>query len=310
MFKVSVVIPTKNAGKLFKKVLTGFKTQDYEGDIELIVIDSGSKDFTRNLAESYGTVVIQILPEEFDHGLTRNRAIESATGDVIVLISQDAIPGNEFLIKNLVSALMDDKKIAGVYARQIPHEDADPITKRNLNNWLTGRETRELRWIEDRIAYNKQSPMERYLFCNFDNVCSAIRKDVWKKIPFRYNDFGEDITWAQEVLEGGWKIVYCPEAYVIHSHSRSFKYEYDRNRLCHRKLYQQFGVEMIPTWKHLILSIWRSTLLDWNYLLKREHRMLPLIRLLINTPMLNIASLYGQFVGARSGRIQKQQVSR
>ena len=202
MTKVSVVIPTKNAGVLFQKTLEGIKSQKYAGNIELIVIDSGSTDQTVTIASQYAATVLSISPIEYDHGLTRNRAIEKASGEIIVLMSQDAVPGDQYLIHNFAIAF-SDSKVAGAYARQIPWEDADVITKRNLNNWLTGRHTDELRWIKDWTVYKNLSPMEHYYFCNFDNVCSAIRRTVWQTFPFSPNDFGEDIDWAQRVLEGG-----------------------------------------------------------------------------------------------------------
>jgi rhamnosyltransferase len=305
MTKVSVVIPTKNAGVLFQKTLDGLKQQIYEGSIELIVIDSGSTDNTLELASQYGANIISIPPKEFNHGLTRNQAIENTSGEIIVLISQDAVPGDGHLIHNFVAAFLDPK-MAGVYARQLPQEDADIITKRNLNNWLTGRDTEEVRWIKDWPAYRSMSPMEKYHFCNFDNVCSAVRRSVWKLHPFRANDFGEDIDWAQRVLESGWKIAYWPSSHVIHSHRRSLKYEYERNRLCHSGLYRQFGITAVPNWRQVIVSTLASTRLDGKYILQNEDRIGTRIKLLTKNPFVSFASVYGQFVGLKLGLARKK----
>lgn len=305
MKKVSIVIPTKNAGVLFQKTVDGIRRQKYEGDIELVVIDSGSTDRTLEIATHYKAAVMSIPPEEFDHGLTRNRAIEKTSGEIVVLMSQDAVPGDQYLIRNFVAAF-NNEKVAGAYARQIPWDDADVLTKRNLNNWLTGRDTEELRWIKDWAAYKNLSPMEHYYFCNFDNVCSAIRRSVWQAIPFRANEFGEDIDWAQQILEAGWKIAYSPSSYVIHSHRRSFKYEYDRNRLCHRKLYQQFGITAVPSWKQVIISTFISIGLDWKYALRNEDQIGMLIKMLIGVPFISFASVYGQYMGVKLGRAEKQ----
>ena len=297
--KVSVVIPTKNAGPLFRETLDKLKNQEYDGTIELIVIDSGSTDDTIALAGQYGALVTTISPEEFDHGLTRNRGIEIASGDIIVLMSQDAIPGNQHLIHNLVTAF-DDPKVAGAFTRQEPREDADVLTKRNLKNWITGQNKEDVRCITDTIAYYNLSPMERFYFCSFDNVCSAIRKNVWETLPFKKNEFGEDIEWAQDALEAGWKIAYWPTAYVIHSHQRSYKYEYGRTYLCHKKLYRQFGIHSIPSRKHVILSTVNSIKEDWGYALKNEKRPGALSKLLVEIPALSFASVYGQYSGAHS----------
>jgi rhamnosyltransferase len=305
MTKVSIVIPTKNAGPLFQKTLDGLKQQVYEDGIELIVIDSGSTDNTLQQASQYGAGIISIPPEEFNHGLTRNRAIENTSGEIIVMISQDAVPGDRYLIRNFVAAF-HDPKVAGAYARQLPREDADLITKRNLNSWFTGRDTEEVRWIKDSQVYKAMSAMEKYHFCNFDNVCSAIRKSVWKSFPFNANDFGEDIDWAQRVLEAGWKIAYWPSSYVIHSHRRSIKYEYQRNRLCHSGLYQQFGISAVPSWKQLVVSTLASVRLDGKYILQNENQMGTRIKMLAEVPLVSFASVYGQFVGLKLGRARKK----
>src|SRR5688572_10545956 len=102
--KVSIVIPTKNAGTLFRDTLHALKTQEYEDQIEIILIDSGSTDDTIQVAYEYGIKVKSIIPDEFNHGLTRNLGIEMATGEVIVLMSQDAVPGDKYLVKNFVAA--------------------------------------------------------------------------------------------------------------------------------------------------------------------------------------------------------------
>lgn len=297
--KVSVVIPTKNAGPAFRETLEALKEQEYEGQIELVFIDSGSTDETVSIARSYGAIVKSIPPEEFNHGLTRNIGIEMATGEIVVLMSQDVLPGDRNLVKNFVTAF-EDPKVAGAYARQLPRDNADILTKRNLNQWLTGRDTEEVRWIQDCDAYKKLNPMQRHFFYNFDNVCSAIRKSVWQTIPFRANDFGEDIDWSQQVLEAGWKIAYWPKSYVFHSHERSFMYEYRRNLQTSRKLYEQYRLRLVESLGHMVLLILRITMRDWTYVLQHERRIKELLKMLILIPFLSFATLYGQYVGLKA----------
>ena len=166
-------------------------------------------------------------------------------------MTQDAVPADNHLIKCLVKPF-SDTLIAGTYARQIPRKDADILTKRNLNRWLTGGSEPCVNWIHDRKVYDKMNPFEKYMFCNFDNVCSAIRKSVWRKIPFQKTFFGEDIAWGKSVLEAGWKIAYEPSAKVIHSHNRSFSYEYKRTYMCHQKLFKLFGLRTVPNRRALM----------------------------------------------------------
>ncbi|MFI3188777.1 hypothetical protein BCS42_06515 [Crenothrix sp. D3] len=290
----SIVIPTKNGGDLFAHVLNALTKQTLWNQTELIVIDSGSQDNTVELAKQAGATVIEIAPHEFNHGATRDYGISLANSDTIILTVQDAVPVNNNLLQALLSSL-EDTAVAGVYARQIPQPDADVLTKRNLNAWLTGRIEREVRFIPYDGWYETLSPMEKHLFCNFDNVCSAIKKSVWQQQHFGHVNFGEDIVWAERVLRQGYHIVYEPEAAVIHSHNRPMSYEYKRTYICHRKLYALFGLHLVPN----IRGMWRSwlyaSITDMLYILRNEKRLMQKIQLLFKAPILDLLSIFGQY---------------
>jgi rhamnosyltransferase len=296
--QVSIVIPTLNAGLLFSEVLEGLKSQEYEGVLDLTVVDSGSLDNTPDVAEQHGAKVIRINPGSFDHGLTRNLAIEHVAGEVVVLLSQDAVPGSPQMIRNLVKRF-SEPAIAGVYGRQVPRSDADVLTRRNLNGWLTGRKEPIITSFNDIKDYESLLPMRKYMLVNFDNVCAAIRKSVWQDFRFRQSEFAEDLDWSQRVLKAGWKIAYEPAAFVVHSHRRSLSYEYKRTYLCHRKLYKLFGLHTVPSWAYVLTSVPRGTLTDWSYVWRNEGAFLKRVGLLAKTPLLNLISVYAQYAGAR-----------
>ena len=300
--KVSIVIPTKNGGFLFQKVLNGIKEQEFSGSIEIVVIDSGSDDDTIHFAKDHGVTVVSVSPDTFNHGKTRNQGIEISSGDIVVLMTQDAVPGDKYLIHNLVSAF-EDQDVAGSYARQLPRKDADIFTKKTLNNWLTGRGESEVRQIVDLTEYRSMKPIDQYMFCNFDNVCSAIRRSVWEQIPLCANDFGEDIDWSKRALEAGWKIAYQSKAFVIHSHDRSILYEYKRTYMCHRKLYELFRIQTIPSKKYVFLSILNSIKNDWLYAVKCNESLLKTFFLLGKCVPLSFASVLGQYWGARDEKL-------
>ncbi len=269
---------------------------------EIVIVDSGSSDDTKEVAAKHGARVMNIPPHEFNHGDTRNLGIEACDGQIVVLMTQDAKPTNESLLETLARPFIDPK-IAGAYARQSPRAEADVLTARNLNLWLTGRSEAEIRWIEDRNTYNKMSPLERYFFCNFDNVCSAIRRSVWKEIPFNPMSFGEDVDWSKRVLEAGWKIGYIPDAHVIHSHDRPISYEYKRTYMCHQTLYRLFGLCTVPSPKHALRSFAYTTLTDWRYVIQQPLPLQEKLKLALRIPVLSMASVWGQYAGARDGRL-------
>ncbi len=297
-FACSLVIPTKNGGDLFKTVVAGLQRQTIWPNVEFIIVDSGSTDDTIAIAKAAGAECYTIPPSEFNHGSTRDFAIGKASSNKIVLTVQDATPLDVQMIEKLLSAF-EDPEVAGAYGRQIPQPDADAITKRNLNTWLTGRTVREVRALPDPAAYDTWPPMERYLASNFDNVCSAIRKSEWEVRPFGRVDFGEDIEWAQSALIRGRRIVYEPTAAVVHSHDRPIAYEYKRTYVCHRKLNQLFGLHMVPTlgravqgWLHMMIS-------DMGYTMRAKVPLATKIKLLAKLPALTAMQILGQYQGAK-----------
>lgn len=293
-YRCSLVIPTKNGGQLFHTVVDALRKQSCWDAVEFIVVDSGSNDDTVEIARRAGAKVYPIPPEQFNHGATRDYGISLAGCDRIILMVQDAIPLDSELIENLLNAL-NEQGVAGAYARQIPQESADAITKRNLNNWLTGRLERESRVIPEQGWYEAQPPMEQYFFCNFDNVCSAINKNVWRQEKFGALNFAEDIDWAKRVLLRGYKIVYEPKAAVIHSHDRPLSYEYKRTYVCHRRLYSLFRLHLVPSLPDIRKSWLFSTLADIKYVIKNEQRLWHKLKILVKIPILNLLSAFAQY---------------
>ncbi len=248
---VSVVIPTKNAGSRFGDVLKALKAQEFHGVIDITIVDSGSDDRTTELAEKYGARVIRINPDTFDHGLTRNLAIEHVPGDLVVLLTQHAVPGTCRMISELVKAL-EDSAVAGVYGRRIPHFDTGVLTRREIQEAIAGR-------IEPGAvsakSYEALTPTEKYALCNFDHSCAAIRKSVWQEFPFRQNTFAEDLEWGRRVVAAGWKVSYEPAAFVTDFRHRSFVDQYKRTYLYYGKLYSLFGLSTFRTFFDALSSV-------------------------------------------------------
>src|SRR5512135_356152 len=123
MFDVSILILTKNGGTDFRACLEQVHAQSTTRPSEIIVVDSGSTDGTIEFARSLGARVKQIAPEAFHHARTRNLAAGMARGQVLVFLSQDAIPASgrwlEAVVKNFA-----DPGVGAVYGKQLPRRGA------------------------------------------------------------------------------------------------------------------------------------------------------------------------------------------
>jgi len=210
MVALSVLLLTKNGSRDLVHLLPAVFQQRGIGPFEVVVVDSGSTDGTISLVQKFPVRLQQISPEAFHHARTRNLAATLAAGDILVFLSQDAIPASDLWLNKLI-ANFDDPKVGAVYGRQIPKEAAFSERKDTLD-----------------IVYGSQKfvkdPAHRnglgYRFYHFSDVNAAIRRNVWRATPFPEElKVFEDLGIAKRMLDAGWKIVYEPEAAVLHSHN-------------------------------------------------------------------------------------------
>ena len=125
---VSIVIPVKDGGSDLERCLEAIAAQQLPGGArpELVVVDSGSRDRSVEVARSHGAILREIPPHEFNHGSARNLGAGASSGELLVFISQDATPIGERWLERLTAPLRERPEVAGVYGRQIADEDATP----------------------------------------------------------------------------------------------------------------------------------------------------------------------------------------
>lgn len=208
---ISVVIPVKDGGEDLVRCLEAIAGQRIDEEVEVVVVDSGSVDGSVERARRLGARVHEIPSGEFNHGGTRNLGAELATGDVLVFTTQDAYAADDQWLATLVAPLRADRRVAGVYGRQLPHDDATP-PERYFLDFLYGPDA-----CMQRISDPSELTFEKTLF---SNVNAAIPKAVWSN--HRFDDdliMSEDQAWSRRMLLDGWEIAYEPRAAVRHSHT-------------------------------------------------------------------------------------------
>jgi len=223
---VSVLMPTWQGIEFLERVLRALAAQRCTLPWDFLAIDSGSSDGTWELLGRMGEnfpvpfARLRIDKLEFDHGDTRNELAARSQGDLLVYLTQDAIPSSPGWLARL-AANFQDERVAAACCRNVPRADAQLLTRLFSNQdpgYAPGR--REQR-IHDRAAYALMTAHEKRILWNFNDVASALRRELWELCPFPRTAFGEDVLMARALLEAGHTVVYDDEATVEHSHDYS-----------------------------------------------------------------------------------------
>lgn len=218
---IDVMIPTYRPGKEFRLLLERLKQQSVP--VRRVVIINTEKKFwdSRWEQEFPFTEVHHIKKEEFDHGGTRRKAAELTDAEVMVFMTQDALPADRDLIRNLTAPLKEPET-AAAYARQLP----------NASCSFVERYTRSFNY-PDKSSVKSREDLPVYgiktFFCS--NVCAAYRKDVYESLGgfTGHTIFNEDMIYASAVIQHGYRIAYAADAKVIHSHNYTCMQQFRRN---------------------------------------------------------------------------------
>ena len=227
MTKISVVIPTLNAGSAFINLLDMLQKQSVKPN-EILVVDSQSEDETCAVAQRAGAWVLQVMRKDFDHGGTRDMAFQKASGDIVVFLTQDALPVDEYCIENLTE-FFTDPMVAAVGGRQIAYDNARPFEKAvRAHNYP---DVERIWTSQDITALGVRAFL-------ISDVCAAYRREAYLSVggfdrPVLTN---EDMLMAEKLLHAGYKLAYTGKAKVYHSHRFTLRQEYRRNYAIGRTL--------------------------------------------------------------------------
>lgn len=209
--KYYIAIPTYNGGKVWKAAISNIiKYMPQDSFVQ--VIDSSSKDNTISDAESAGFDVFTISSDSFNHGGTRNLAVEKHISqyDIVIFLTQDAIPQIGF-IEKIIEAFRDES-VACAYGRQLPHENANPLA----------RHARDFNYPAKGYVCSKENISEMGLKTVFmSNSFSAYRLSTFKVLGgFPANTIlCEDMFYTAKAILAGYKVAYVADAIVRHSHN-------------------------------------------------------------------------------------------
>ena len=226
MDAVDVIIPTYKPDKRLFQLIEMLDRQTVPVN-QIILMNTEEKYFD---LECYGNSQIRHRANitirhqskrEFDHGRTRGMGVKRSESPIFICMTQDAIPENEFMIEELVKALISEG-VAIAYARQLPDETCSTI-ERYTRNFNYPAESR-LKGKED-IG---ELGIKTY-FCS--NVCAAYKRNIYEELGgfIKHTIFNEDMIYAAGAVKAGYQIAYVSSAKVIHSHNYTNGQQFHRN---------------------------------------------------------------------------------
>lgn len=219
--RVVVVVPTLNAGAGWRAWIAALREQ--RGLVlDVVVVDSSSTDDTAAEARAAGFRVSVIDRASFNHGATRQRAVDewAAGSAVAVFLTQDALLEGPDSVLKLVAAF-DDPKVGAALGRQLPHVDAGAIgAHARLFNYPA----------TSRVVGKEDIPRYGIKAAFLSNSFAAYRLSALRAVGGfpSATIMNEDLTVAAGMLLSGWKIAYCADATVRHSHDYTLGEEFRR----------------------------------------------------------------------------------
>ena len=219
--KIDVIIPTYHPDEKLEKCLRMLKRQTVQPQ-RILLINTEEEFFHSKVFSTLKQgEIIHITKPEFDHGGTRNQAAAMCDGEIMILLTQDAIPADEHLIENLIKPF-EDEEVCAAYGRQMADKKDNPVEAyTRIFNYPK----------ESRIKSKKDLPELgiKTFFCS--NVCAAYKKDIYQKQGgfVRRTIFNEDMIYAGGLIQAGYGIAYAAEAKVIHSHNYNCMQQFHRN---------------------------------------------------------------------------------
>jgi rhamnosyltransferase len=197
----SIVVLARNAARTLGPTLQRIAEQSVRAS-EVIVLDSASEDGTDRIALEAGARVVRLTPDEFCHGLTRDRGARLARADIVVLLVGDAMPiGRDWLAQLLEP--FADPAVAAVDAAE--DKDAKVFFWERPGSNAFGFPAPVRNWTRDHGV-------------GFSNVCSAVRRSVLERHPFGPVVYAEDKDFQRRVQAEGLRIERARGARVEHCH--------------------------------------------------------------------------------------------
>jgi rhamnosyltransferase len=222
-YSVDVIIPTYRSDEKLDMLLQMLYQQTIKPNRVIILHTEEFKGQEQKLPEinDSNIRVIPIDKKDFDHGGTRKYGASLSNADILMFMTQDAVPSDELLIEKLLTPY-EDPWVTATYARQLPNEK-DDLVERYTRHFNYPKHSR-VKSIEDMDELGIKT-----FFCS--NVCATYRRSIYQKLGgfVDHTIFNEDMIMAASMIRADYRIAYVADAKVVHSHQYTYLQQFTRN---------------------------------------------------------------------------------
>jgi len=229
---LSIIIVSYNGREHLRKCLQSLAAHGPSVEHEVIVVDNASQDGSPEMvAAEFPQARLLTLPKNVGFAAGANRGIKDAGGEAIVLLNPDS-ELKEDVFGPMLTYLRDNPDI-GILAPKLRDEDGSlQLSCRRFPTFSVALFNR-YSLLTRLLPRNRFSA--RYLLTDWDHsaiaavdwvsgACLMARRSLFEEIgPLDegYFMYIEDVDLCQRVHRAGYKVVYFPEAAIMHHIGRS-----------------------------------------------------------------------------------------
>lgn len=219
---VDIIIPVYKPDEKLVYLVDRLQQQDYKIKTIRIINTKSEVPLPPITMGPFPVEIIEIEAKDFDHGATRNMGARLSSADLLIFMTQDAVPAERSLVSSFVREFEKYQDVNIAYGRQLPNQDCR----------LVEQFTRRFNYPEEsrvKSIQDLESMGIKTFF--FSDVCGAYRRR-----PFLQRGgfespiiFGEDLVHTAKCVSDGERVAYVAEAKVYHSHNYNCLQQFHRN---------------------------------------------------------------------------------
>ena len=216
---VDIICPLYKAREYINQLHRNLKKQKNVNIASINYIVTNVNDNIEDILKELDCNYEIIEKEEFSHSLTREKTAKKCKADILVFITQDIIIESEYWLENLINGI-ENGECEAAYSRQL-------CSNNTIEKYIREKNYPSESYIKTQDDIEKIGINAFF----FSDASSAIKREIFVELNgYDGKNFptNEDMYFAHKLITNGYRIKYCAESEVIHSHKFTFKQLYKR----------------------------------------------------------------------------------